>query len=314
MGPEIETLELTLHGARDACSIGVVTHRRAGRGTALLCLHGFGDNHRTWQALTETPALRERPLLALDLPGFGASPLAPAFGAHYASNCIELVRALARTSFATPPVLIGSSMGGSIALGTLIRSALERDVTNAVGAVLLSPATPGTRTPPFLRLLRARGFGVLDELGRRLGEARRLQLARVALRPVLQMMHGPGIRPEPRWARSVSAALARPGALLDLEVVAREVRAILAGEVPEIAELHGRVEAVRAPVAVARGEFDRVVSGSELRDLAARLPEGSYVELAGVGHLPHMEDAPQAARLVIDVLQRAGAAGPDRAS
>src|SRR3954469_24978200 len=98
--------ELTLHGHR-------VTYRTAGRGPALLLLHGIANSSETWERVA--PLLAERfTLIAPDLLGHGASA-APrgdySLGAH-ASGARDVATALGYDRV----TVVGHSLGGGIAM------------------------------------------------------------------------------------------------------------------------------------------------------------------------------------------------------
>src|SRR3954469_1177065 len=98
--------ELTLHGHR-------VTYRTAGRGPALLLLHGIANSSQTWERVA--PLLTERfTLIAPDLLGHGesATPRGDySLGAH-ATGVRDLLTALRHERV----TVIGHSLGGGIAM------------------------------------------------------------------------------------------------------------------------------------------------------------------------------------------------------
>ena len=168
--------------------------------------------------------------------------------------------------------------------------------------MLLSPATPDTRTPIFVRLLRVPTYRWMEGLRRRMPGRSRRRAGEILVHLVFRQVLAPGHRPPKLWYESVLASLGREGALLDLETVAREVLMVLRGDVPEIHGLLEGVGDVDVPVAVLRGEEDPVVGEPELRELARRLPAGRYVPLEGVGHCPQNESPERIAEVVLSVL------------
>ena len=53
-----------------------LNHHRIGAGEPLVLIHGIGSRWQVWSRCS-TGWRRERDVIALDLPGFGASPLPP---------------------------------------------------------------------------------------------------------------------------------------------------------------------------------------------------------------------------------------------
>ncbi|WP_298402142.1 alpha/beta hydrolase [uncultured Chloroflexus sp.] len=92
--------------------LGPVAFRVSGQGRPLIFLHGWGGSSRYWQA---APAfLPNRRLIAIDLPGCGASPapIEPVTLASYARTVLAVADALDIDRFA----LVGHSLGAAIAL------------------------------------------------------------------------------------------------------------------------------------------------------------------------------------------------------
>ncbi len=136
---------------------------------SVLALHGWGRNHRDLSS-----ALGDIPHLAIDLPGFGASPPPPsAWGAEeYAQRLSPLLDELNR-----PAVIVGHSFGGRIA----VHLATARP--GAVGGLVLAgvpllhregkPRKPprGFRLGRALHRLGLVSDSRMDELRERYGSA-----------------------------------------------------------------------------------------------------------------------------------------------
>lgn len=112
----------------------------------VLALHGWGRRGSDFSA-----ALDGIDALALDLPGFGASPAPP--GAMGADGYAELI-APVLDEFDHPPVVVGHSFGGRVAVAQEHRSP-----GSAAGLVLVaSPLVRrpgGRRSPVAFRMARA---------------------------------------------------------------------------------------------------------------------------------------------------------------
>lgn len=111
----------------------------AGKGEALLLLHGFTGSLATWHGLWPRLAARFR-VIAVDLPGHGDSD-APADPARYtmARVAADLVTLLERRA-ARPAHWLGYSMGGRLALYAALHH------PQAVRTLLLESASPGLAT------------------------------------------------------------------------------------------------------------------------------------------------------------------------
>jgi pimeloyl-ACP methyl ester carboxylesterase len=78
-------------------------------------VHGLGNSKDNWRGACQAPALRERSLLAFDLPGFGHSSRSPELG--YALEDHAGVLASVIDAYAVRSIhIVAHSMGGTIAL------------------------------------------------------------------------------------------------------------------------------------------------------------------------------------------------------
>ncbi|MFR9797806.1 alpha/beta fold hydrolase [Streptomyces sp. MS06] len=261
------------HGPRAV----TVAYTRAGRGEPLLLLHGIGHHRQAWDPVVDILAA-ERDVIAVDLPGFGASPGLPEGLAYDLPTTTAVFDGFCAALELDRPHAAGNSLGGLIAL-ELGRERLVRSVT------ALSPAGFWTEAE------RRYAFGVLlamRHISRRLPQPLVEQLSRSAAgRTAL-----------------TSTIYARP-ARRSPEAVVAETRA-LAGAT-------GFTETLRAgagvrftddlsalPVTVAWGTRDRLLLRRQGVRAKHVVPRARLVRLPGCGHCPMNDDPALVARVILD--------------
>ena len=133
----------------------MLAHDRTGSGPPLLLLHGLGSCKEMWRPVVPLLA-REREVIAVDLPGFGASP--PGAGDRRGAR--------RRASRRSPPTLglerphvAGNSMGGGVALALAARGRVR---------VGLRGVADRLRRPTARRATRARVLATTRVLARAL--------------------------------------------------------------------------------------------------------------------------------------------------
>jgi pimeloyl-ACP methyl ester carboxylesterase len=134
----------------------------------ILALHGWGRTHRDFDAVLRPVDASELAAVAVDLPGFGATPppTGPWGSADYAA-CVETLL----EEMTGPVVLLGHSFGGRVAVHL---AAARPDAVHALvlTGVPLLRLTPQRRPPLAYRAVRSlHRAGFLDE--ERLERARR---------------------------------------------------------------------------------------------------------------------------------------------
>ena len=248
-----------------------LSHFRTGSGPPVLLLHGLGMGKVVWRPVIPMLA-REREVIALDLPGFGASPQGP----HTVDGLAHCVAAFAAGLGLERPHVAGNSLGGAVALAM-----------GAAGTVrsvcALSPVGfISDREGAYARgvLAATRGISrVLLPVAPTLSRSKLLRTAlssHAAARPWR-------IPPDDMvdWAHNYAKA----AAFWDLIEALDGYRA----PVPE------------CPTTIAWGDRDRLLIYSRQAPRARRaLPAARHVTLRGGGHVPMWDDPEQVARTMLE--------------
>ena len=253
-----------------------LSHHRAGAGEPLVLIHGVGSFRRVWEPVL--PALEaEREVVAVDLPGFGDSPVLPDGTApHPAALAASVGSLLDELGWADAHVA-GNSLGGWVGLEL---SKLGR--TRSVCA--LSPAGFYNR--------RERAFMKASLTSTR-ASARALdaRLERLYARPRVRaaafaQLTAPGDRLPAAAAVVASRALAgAPGFDATLGVMSR-------------AHVTGAAD-VRSPVTIAWAQKDRLLLPRQAERARRALPRARHVTLVGCGHVPTWDDPALVARTIL---------------
>ncbi len=254
-----------------------------GDGVSVLCVHGADGSAANWIDLA--PLLgAERAVLAVDLPGFGRTPVVdrrPSMAAY-----ADLIGELAGRAPGGRSVLACNSMGAVV--GVL---AAARHPAAVAGLALIAPAVPRAgRAPidptmlPMLAPFLVPGLMSLEARRRhRLPPEQRT-------RELLDMCFAPGNRESPAaWAEMVDVARRR------------ELRDQAAGWTKAFRSLvlwlirrrafHAEADRIRCPVTIADGAADPIIPSSSIAAAIERHPGWSRTSLEGVGHVPQLEDA-----------------------
>ncbi len=254
-----------------------LNHHRVGSGEPLVLIHGIGSRWQVWEAELERLA-SEREVIALDLPGFGESPMPPPGTTAGAASLTDLVSSFLEELGLEQPHVAGNSLGGWVSL-ELAKRGLARSAT------CLSPA----------------GFHNQREA------VYQRSLFRVSVRTARSMAP---------WAERVLAApLARKLAFLQfttrgdripLTSAAGHLRA-LAGA-PWFDETLGTItsetfsdgQQIQVPVTIAWGEHDRVLLPRQAPRAARAVPSARMLTLYGCGHVPTYDDPDQVTRVLLE--------------
>lgn len=255
---------------------------RAGSGPTLVLLHGIGGRWGMWEPVL--PALADGfDVIALDLPGFGESPM-PAPGTEPGAGALcDLVLGSLREMGVEEFHVAGNSLGGLMALELARRGAVR-------SACALSPAgfSSSVETAAARGLLRA-----AVRLARALAPRADAVLARPRARTLLLNLFfaHPARIPAAAAAADMRAMAAAPWFDATLPTIE-------AWAYPESGSLG-------VPVTIGWGTRDRLLLPRQARRAVREIPGARLVMLPGCGHQPTWDDPRAVARVIIDAADQA---------
>jgi pimeloyl-ACP methyl ester carboxylesterase len=261
-----------------------LSHLHRGRGEPLVLIHGIGSRWQVWDPVLDALAA-QREVVALDLPGFGASPV-PRDGQP--RSVPELARSACRLLDKLgwdQPHVAGHSLGGGVAL-ELGRTGRARSVTAVAPVGFWSP-----RESAYARaILRAS-----RRMARTLEAPAATLLRSGAMRTMLLGLHmaHPARMPAEAAVANLRGLARCRGFEPVLEVAVRDTFAG-AGE-------------ISCPVTVAWPCHDRLLLVRQAERARRVLGTGRHIWLTGCGHTPFWDDAEQA---TLVLLAGSGAAKP----
>ncbi|MBJ6107846.1 alpha/beta hydrolase [Hymenobacter sp. BT523] len=251
-------------------------------GQPVLFLHGNSLAASTFQHQFDAPELQHLHLVALDWPGCGASPDAPAcyHPRQFQEVLCEAIGALGIQS----ALLVGHSYGGHLGLHALPAVPSLRG--------LLAVGTPPVNVPDDV----AAAFA-LDERGQSFYQAAVSNEQRADL---VALCLGPGASAEVQQV--VDSALRRADGRLRAAIGS----ALAAGEIPDETAI---ARATRVPLAFAAGEADPLLHFRYFEQVAAPARWGAPLHVVpGAGHTPFLENPAAFNALLLDFL--ASVVGP----
>lgn len=250
-------------------------------GPNLVLIHGLGGAVEVWRRVLPELARSHR-VVALDLPGCGRSQPPVHFPADtlglFAATVLGLMDAL---GMATAQV-VGSSLGGTVALRTAL-AAPER----VQGLVLVGSAGFTHRVAWPLRLMSVPGAGEL------LTRPHRDQTA-VALRSCVA---DPATVTEYDVDQAYALAT-MPGAQEAFLALLRVYCRANGLRRDTLRDLAAGIPTIKAPVLLVWGDRDAIIPFQSTQRARELLPESALVVFAGCGHLAFVEQPVRFARLV----------------
>ena len=254
-----------------------LVHIRRGSGEPLVLIHGLGSRWQVWQPVLDAVAA-SRDVIALDLPGFGASP--PGNTPPSLDGLTTAVETFLARHGVRRPHVAGSSLGGGIAL-ELGRRGAARSVTafSPIGfwaiagrhwsrAALIASRGLARSIPPAL--------------------ATRLAASPAGRATALRLFYA---RPRGLDPHDVLADVAALAAAPYFHPVRRSLRNHLFTASAELDAI---------PVTIAWGTRDVLLTyRTQSRRARALLPAARHVTLPGCGHLPFSDNPTLCTELLI---------------
>ncbi|MFB6986019.1 alpha/beta fold hydrolase [Streptomyces sp. NPDC056304] len=270
------TVSFSVDSSRGPRTVSVA-YERCGSGEPLLLLHGIGHHRQAWDPVLSA-LTAERDVIAVDLPGFGASPGLPDGVPYDLASVVPVLGAFCESVGLDRPHVAGNSLGGLLAL-ELGREKLVRSVT------ALSPAgfwTEGERRYAFgtLRAMRQGALSMPMPVIERLALS---AAGRAALTSTIYARPG---RRSPGAVVAETIALREATGFHQTLAVGRSVT--FTDDVPGLR------------VTVAWGSRDRLLLRRQGIRAKHAIPGARLVRLPGCGHVPMNDDPALVARVILD--------------
>jgi pimeloyl-ACP methyl ester carboxylesterase len=252
-----------------------------GAGEPIVFLHAFPLHAAMWDYQLEVLSPTHR-CLALDMPGFGASPPPEDPESATIEGWADLVAGVLDSQGIDTATVVGASMGGYVAMAML-----RRHPGRIAGLVLISSRARSDDGPTAERraaqLRELRAGADLDALAKGLVEGllSSSSLARDDLADYVRALTT-GVTRE-GWIAALEAMRKRPDAMFTLRQAG-------------------------VPGLVIVGEMDRVTPIAEANLIRSMLGDAEIVVVPGVGHLPNLE-APDAVDSAILAFLGVGGSG-----
>lgn len=252
-----------------------VAFERRGNGSPLVLLHGIGHRWQAWAPVLDALA-EHHDVIAIDLPGFGASPLLSDGRGYDMPNAVQSCAEIFEDMGLDRPHVAGNSLGAVLSLELASRGLVS-------SATALAPA--GFWTP------RDRAW---------------------ALR-VLSMIRSTGRAPS--WLRAATIRnryfRMAAGCLLyghpsrmTAEIMLDDLVSMVGSPAFDLVAAAGRdyvfaAPAPTVPTTVAWGTRDRILWPRQARLAAELLPRARHVWLHRAGHVPMIDEPEQVASLIL---------------
>ncbi len=251
---------------------------RRGTGKPLLLLHGLGGSWRSWQTILDGLAA-ERDVVAVDLPGFGATP--PLSGPVTIGTLADAVTDFLRAHDLLGIDAVGSSMGARLVLELARRGGV-------VGAVVsLDPGGfwQGWEIPVFYHSV---------DLSTKLVRA---------LQPVMPLLTGNPVTRTLLFAQFSAHPWQIPGpvALDEMRTFANApsfdelLRNLAYGEKQQGAPKGS----IAGPLVIGWGRQDKVCLPSQAKLALAKFPDARLYWFEHCGHFPQWDQPAEATRLIL---------------
>ena len=260
-----------------------LNHYRAGAGEPLVLLHGIGSHWQMWEPVLPMLSARHD-VIAVDLPGFGDSPMPPPGTPPGVNSLCDLVLGFLEQLGVERPHMAGNSLGAIMTL-EFVRRGRARTVCGLSPLGFFNPAETFLVRGMLWSIVRLTRVAApyADALTSRPGQ-RKLLMS-------LFMAH-PERVPPAEAAATIRAMADAPWFDDTLRTISPWVR----DPAPDPA----------VPVTIGWGEKDHLLSPSQGKRAVEEIPSAKLVPLIDCGHLPTFDDPQQ----VADLMLAATAAAP----
>ena len=240
-------------------TVGQLDVEIVGRGADLVLIHSLLSDRTSFSLLAERISDRRR-LILPNLPGFGSSPRGAATIGDFADGIAGLIDEL---KLPQNTDVLGNGLGGFVALSLAERHGEKFNRAVLVGSAVAFPEA---------------GRATFRALAERAGREGMAPLADAAMQ---RMFPAEFIAANPEIVADRKAVFEG----FDPDVFAGSARALAA------LDFSPDLPRIRNPVLIVTGAKDGATPPALGRELAARLANAETIEMPGLGHCPHIQNA-----------------------
>ena len=265
----------------------LINYETTGAGTRpIVFIHGFAASLAVWHDIRPLlPAARCR-CYFLDLKGFGRSSK-PRDGAYEPADQAAIIAAFLEKQGLRDAILVGHSLGGAVALTTLLEERSAGAGKRIGGLVLIDPVAYPQQLPPVLRVLAMPlvGWVILHLLPVSF-------MVRFSLKSIFHVTAA--VTPE-RVKRYVDS-FDRKGLAYGLMETCRRC---MTGNYDRFLAAYGKIS---VPVLMIWGRYDPIIPVEDGLRLNRDIPGSRLVVIDECGHNPHEEKAAETCAAMTDFL------------
>jgi len=241
----------------------------------VVLVHGGAQNAHTWD--TVALALRDVPVLAIDLPGHGRSSWRPDGSYSPTSNAEDLAPAISALAPGAP-VLVGMSLGG---LTSIVLAARHPGLVGGLVVVDITPGVTRDKAADVHAFIEGpQRFGSFAEIFQRTVEHNPTRSSSSLRRGILHNAHR---LDDGGWSWNYDRGLAGGG---DRSV----------GDERE--ELWRAVSSIQVPLTLVRGALSPVVDDDDVAEFRRRQPGADVLVVDGAGHSVQGDRPLELARII----------------
>ncbi|MFN3618965.1 alpha/beta fold hydrolase BchO [Sphingorhabdus sp.] len=242
-----------------------------------LLIHGTGAATHSWRALMPLLARQYR-VIAMDLPGHGFTK-SGASGNVTMSGMAKSIAALLEERGCTPDFIVGHSAGVAIAAQLLLDKGWNVPLVGFAPALMPFPGLAARIFPSLAKMLFTNPFVsiIFSRMAQTPGQTAKF------------------------LARSTGSKIDVEGAKFYTRLFSKSGHcdgAIRMMANWRLEALGARLGAIASPVLLVHPAKDAAIPKSAVTDAARLMPHCEILEMPGLGHLAHEEDAAQAAQIV----------------
>ncbi len=262
-----------------------IKYDEIGSGEPIILLHGFGVSSYSWHLISK-PLSQKNKLFLIDLKGFGSSDK-PLDDKYSISDQAEIILSFIQKNNLQNLILIGHSMGGVVALQTVLQC-IKTGNNFLKGLILIDSPAYKQRLPLFIQILR---IPVLNKL------IFSFLPVKLCTKLLLRKTFFNDNKITDEMVKNYSRSLDMTGSSHALIATANKI-------VPENTdEITSKYKEIKIPTLIIWGEDDKIIPLPTGQHLEQTIPNSKLVIILDCGHMPQEEKPEETTEIISEFLE-----------